>query len=174
MIPYLIEAAKAAGLKEPFAHVTELGDYAISYRVAGFLADVKQLLSARSRLRISVLDTLHSAGIEVASPTLIDQRRIPEGSTILPHVRAPKPKPASEPAIPAEAILFDKADRAADMARQKAELETLSAEIADVERQSGKSGLPEQRQTIAKLQRLRARSRELDEMITAALAEADD
>ena len=61
----LIDAAKKAELGDPFVHVTDLGDFSITYRVAGLLAEVKRLISARSKLRTCVLDALHEAGIEV-------------------------------------------------------------------------------------------------------------
>ncbi len=47
----LLAAAAQAGLKDAFVHVRELGDFSISYRVAGLLEDVQSLISARSALR---------------------------------------------------------------------------------------------------------------------------
>ncbi|HKK22042.1 MAG TPA: mechanosensitive ion channel domain-containing protein, partial [Pseudohaliea sp.] len=46
----LRSAAEGSGLTECFVHVRELGDFSVTYRVAGLLEDVKSLLSARSRL----------------------------------------------------------------------------------------------------------------------------
>lgn len=79
-----VEAAKTAGLEDPFVHVMELGDFSVSYRVAGFLPEVKRLLTARSRLRKSILATLHSAGVEIASPTLMIQRVFDKQAKIIP------------------------------------------------------------------------------------------
>ncbi len=79
-----VEAAKTAGLEEPFVHVLDLGDFSVSYRVAGFLPEVKRLLTARSRLRKSILATLHSAGVEIASPTLMTQRVFDKETKIIP------------------------------------------------------------------------------------------
>ncbi|MCA9663662.1 MAG: mechanosensitive ion channel, partial [Myxococcales bacterium] len=36
----MLEAAEAAGLRDGFVHITELGDHAVSYRVAGLLTEV--------------------------------------------------------------------------------------------------------------------------------------
>ena len=50
----LLNAAAAnAGLKDSFVHVRELGDFSITYRVAGLLEDVHSLISARSKLRVA-------------------------------------------------------------------------------------------------------------------------
>jgi small-conductance mechanosensitive channel len=109
--PLLLEAARRAELQDPFVQVVELGNFAVTYRIAGFLRDVKQLLTARSRLHVEVLDVLHAAGIEVASPTIMEQRPLAPGTAILPReagVRTPVTAPSETP----EARIFDKADRA--------------------------------------------------------------
>ena len=63
----LLAAAAQAGLRDAFVHVRELGDFSISYRVAGLLEDVQSLISARSGLRTEVLNALHGA-LPVTSP----------------------------------------------------------------------------------------------------------
>jgi small-conductance mechanosensitive channel len=47
----LLEAAAMAELQEPFVQVVDLGDFSVTYRVAGLLTEVKQIISARSKLR---------------------------------------------------------------------------------------------------------------------------
>ncbi|MGD9264397.1 MAG: mechanosensitive ion channel [Lysobacterales bacterium] len=123
----LCKAAVDSGLKDPFVHVRELGDYSILYRVAGLLEDVESLISARSRLRESMLDSLHSAGIEIVSPSFmnsrvysIDREFIPE-----PVHRVRKPVQAQ-----AEAIVFDKATEAASIEELKRTIEEIDAELA--------------------------------------------
>ncbi|MEH6584834.1 MAG: mechanosensitive ion channel domain-containing protein, partial [Halioglobus sp.] len=60
-IPYtriealLMAAAEESGLEEPYVMVQELLDHAVVYLVAGFLPEMKNLLTARSRLRQKVL-----------------------------------------------------------------------------------------------------------------------
>ena len=77
--PLLVTAAKAASLEDPFVHVMDVGDHSITYRIAGFLKDVKRLLSVRSDLRRQMIETLHGAGIEIVSPTFMNQRQLPPG-----------------------------------------------------------------------------------------------
>ncbi|MBV1914786.1 MAG: mechanosensitive ion channel family protein, partial [Pseudomonadales bacterium] len=70
----LKQAAENAGLEEPFVQLTELGDYAVTYKINGMLAEVKSLLTARSNLRREVLDVLHEGGVEIVSPSFMNQR----------------------------------------------------------------------------------------------------
>ena len=67
-----------AALKDAFVQVRELGDFAVSYRVAGLLEDVQSLISARSDLRRAVLDALHAADIEIVSPSFMNTRALAE------------------------------------------------------------------------------------------------
>jgi len=77
-------AALAAELHDPVVQVRELGDYSITYRVAGVLKDVKVLVTARSNLRKLMVDTLHGAGIEIVSPTFTNQRRVAHDVPVIP------------------------------------------------------------------------------------------
>ncbi len=106
----LLAAARAADLDEPFVQIRELGDFSVQYRVAGFLAEVTHLLSARSRLRACMLDALHAGGIEIVSPTFMNTRQIsPDKRFIPPRARGPAPEEAHP--VPEE-IIFDKAEQA--------------------------------------------------------------
>lgn len=127
----LAEAATAAGLEEPFVHIVELGDFAVTYRVAGFLPEVKHLLSVRSRLRGSILDTLHGAGVEIVSPTFMNQRRLGEDAHFVPAER-PAPAAAPEAPLPEERI-FDKAEEKASLEELREERRTLQAELEELE-----------------------------------------
>ena len=107
---HLKEAAIAAGLEEPFVHVTELGNFAVSYRVSGLLKDVKSFLTAKSQLHCCVLDALHSVGIEIVSPNFMNQRPLKDDVLVIPkRMRARLEKDQS---TAAEAIVFDKAEEA--------------------------------------------------------------
>jgi small conductance mechanosensitive channel len=127
----LLRAAEAAGLAEPFVRVLELGNHAISYRVSGLLDDAHRLLTARSDLNKRVLDALHDDGIEVLSPTFMNHRSV-----------------AAEAE---EAVVFDKAERAAQAEAQRQALDrdvdALQAQHAaatdDDERQRLKAALDE-------------------------------
>lgn len=105
----LKQAAEKAGLEEPFVQLRELGDYSVTYRVAGFLPEVKYLLTERSNLLKYVMDELHGHGVEIVSPTFMNQRQQAEGRKVVPPVHRVKVEP-DEPAP--EALIFDKADEA--------------------------------------------------------------
>jgi len=107
--PLLIKAAEETGLKDPFVHILELGNFSITYRISGLLADVKGLLTARSNLFRTVLKTLHGNGIEIMSPAFMSQRRIGEEQKIIPTFVQVTP---TKEGVGAEEIVFDKADQA--------------------------------------------------------------
>lgn len=125
----LKEAASESGLEEPFVHVRELGDFSVTYRVSGFLAEVKHLLTARSNLRRAILDMLHGAGIEIVSPTFMNQRRIGDGVQVIPpeadggSAAQKQPRAEEKP----EERIFDKAEEAGARESLRVELEEQQA-----------------------------------------------
>lgn len=123
----LCDAAEATGLSDAFAHVRELGDFSVTYRAAGLLEDVQSLISARAKLRASMLDTLHAAGIEIVSPNFMNTRALSPDAVIVPQTSRPLRPP--EEATSAEAIAFDKAAEAASIEELKKAIESLTAEI---------------------------------------------
>jgi len=133
--PLLKQAGSDAGLQEPFVQLLMLGDNAITYQVAGFCTEVKQLLTLRTRLRKAVLDQLHGAGIEIVSPSFINQRRISEVDVFTAPPR-PDAGMADDSGAPEQAI-FDKADRADKVRALEQELADLKAEIKSNDQQSG-------------------------------------
>lgn len=116
----LVEAAQAAGLEEPFVLIVELGNYAITYRISGLLTEVKSLLTARSNLYRHVLDTLHRDGVEIVSPTFMNQRRMDEQVRIIPEAIGADTAPDN--ARP-EDIVFDKAEESEQRENAKSQLE---------------------------------------------------
>lgn len=128
--PLLLEAAERAGLTDAFVHVTELGNFSVNYRVAGFLADVKTLLSTRSDLRKHVLDVLHGKDIEIMSPTFMGQRPLGPQDRMIPTARiAPEAVVAGVDTPKAEDIAFDKAEEAEQLEKQKAAAKALFDEV---------------------------------------------
>ena len=125
----LIAAASSLGLEEPFVHITELGDFSVTYRIAGFLTDVKHVLRNRSRLRASVLDHLHRAGIEIVSPTFMNQRAVPPEQVFIPR-RQPGTGILESHAdeVPAD-LVFDKAERAGHLEELRDRRTELHAEL---------------------------------------------
>ena len=126
----LVEAAEHAGLTDPFVFVLELGDFAITYQAAGFLEEVKYLISAESELRECMLDSLHHAGIEIVSPTFMNQRQLKPEQVFLPagH-RARKPKPAPADESRPEERMFDKAELAEYEATAEEKLKAVIEEL---------------------------------------------
>jgi small-conductance mechanosensitive channel len=107
----LLQAAGEVPLEEPFVQVLELGDFSVTYRVAGLLSEVKQVISARSTLRCQILDALHTGGIEIMSPNFMNQRVLDPSKKVVPrasHASSPEAVQESSP----EALAFDKADQA--------------------------------------------------------------
>lgn len=137
--PNLTEAANATGLEEPFVRVMELGDFSVTYRVAGFLSEVTKIVSARSNLNKAVLDSLHEAGIEIASPNIVAQRPLQDGRQFIPEKTQAKPAPTETAPAPDERI-FDKAERAAEKERLTAEKDQLDSEIQAIEKDIKSSG----------------------------------
>ena len=107
----LLAAAESANLSEPFVQVIELGNYAVHYRVAGLLTEVKSLLSARSSLHCAILDHLHNADIEIVSPNFMNTRNISDSPPVLSKTAASHQQEKLEDEQP-EAIIFDKAEQA--------------------------------------------------------------
>ena len=107
----LIEAAKDAGLNDPFFQVIELGNFSVTYRVSGFLTDVKTLITARSHLHEQVLDKLHELNIEIVSPNFMNQRVFPVEKQFIPErIPSGQLKDIIPGETNAEKIIFDKAD----------------------------------------------------------------
>ena len=115
----LLEASQKCGLEEPFVQVLELGNYSITYKVSGMLTDVKNYLTARSNLCRHVIDTLHGNRIEIMSPAFMNQRRLPEDLKIIPAQT--EKEPIKEVSV-AEEVVFDKAEKAEQIEKEKQQL----------------------------------------------------
>lgn len=113
----LTESARTCGLSEPFVQILELGNFAVTYRVSGFLDEPKRLISVRSNLYASVLDTLHSQGIEIMSPSFMNQRKLPDDSRMIPSTTVASTFDDQKPS--AEDVAFDKAERAEELENEK-------------------------------------------------------
>ncbi len=112
----MLDAASQSGLEDPFVHITELGDYSVTYQISGVLEDVAALITTRSELYCFVLDVLHDHNIEIVSPAFMAQRRISEDQRIIPP---PVAHPSADSASIAEEIMFDKAERADKIEEEK-------------------------------------------------------
>ncbi|MBE9537957.1 MAG: mechanosensitive ion channel [Proteobacteria bacterium] len=139
----LLVAGKEAKLTEPFVLVHELLDHAVVYRICGFLPEMKNLLSSRSNLRKKVLEQMHGNGVEIVSPSFMNQRALDPTKKVIPGkpVLHDSDKPREDTTAPVEKI-FDKAEEAASieelkqkqdemrqaLKQQRAELKTASDE----------------------------------------------
>jgi small conductance mechanosensitive channel len=70
----MLKSAHDIGLKDPFMHIRQLGDFSITYRISGFLDDVKSIITKRAKLKEALLDNLHRSRIEIVSPSFMNQR----------------------------------------------------------------------------------------------------
>ncbi len=166
----LLQAAADAELADPFVHVTDLGDYSVTYRVAGFLGEVKQVLSARSTLRKRMLDALHDGDIEILSPRWVAQRPTDPGARVIARAtRAPEPEELSDTSP--EDLIFDKAEQAEQEGALQAEREELAAQLSELIKGSDAPASEDHRHAIeTERTRLEARIAEID----AELERADD
>lgn len=151
----MLDAAEACELEEPFVHIEELGDYSVTYRVAGLLKEVKQLISARSRLRKCVLDALHGGGVEIVSPTFMNTRAFAPELRFIPELVVEEPE-AEEPAP--EDVVFDKAEAAESLEALQVKHDELVEQIDSLKEQIKKSEDEDEKQKQnAQRERLEAR-----------------
>ncbi|GAB4316520.1 MAG: mechanosensitive ion channel [Candidatus Zixiibacteriota bacterium] len=155
----LLAAAKAAELQEPFVHIMDLTNFTVVYRVVGLLPEVKHILSTRSRLREQMLDRLHAAGIEIMSPAFRSVRQLDSNWKAMPPVQSHVPP--AETATEAEAIMFEKADRAASIEELRQRHEELKHDIAEMKERIASESEAEAKQkleaTLAGLEATRER-----------------
>lgn len=161
----LIRAAEEVGLSDPFVYVIELGDFSVTYRVAGLLEEVKHLLSTQSRLRMAMLDALHGAGVEIVSPTFMNTlARQPNDKTIPPHPKATPPPENNTAKLP-ETVVFDKADEAESLENLRRRFEELGSEEEELKAQLKEAGEGQSGQIERRLERIRQSRRRLGEII---------
>lgn len=145
--PLLTEAARDTELEDPFVRVMELGDFSVTYRVAGLLKEVKHLVSKRSQLHIKVLNTLHNAGIEILSPTAVMQRPLKDGQRIMPDVQTEAASVVSAEEEMPEEKMFDKAEEAEQLEKLGFDKEDLLKEKEELTRQL--SELKDEKRVVA-------------------------
>ena len=171
--PLLIQAAEACDLTEPFVHILDVGDFTVTYRVAGFLSEVRHLLSVRSRLRTSVMDVLHQNGIEIVSPTFMNQRQLKEHIQIIPsalRTRETKDSSASQP----EEIIFDKADQQASLEMLRKEREKLLEQIEALKQSDENSSQEEKRSVLDQISEKKLRISEIESTLENASSENEE
>jgi small-conductance mechanosensitive channel len=161
----LLQAASDAGLEDPFVYILKLGDFSILYRANGLLTEVKQLLSARSRLNSAILDVLHQAGVEIVSPNFMNTRDV-SGQTFAAKTLI-KTAPTAEGHLPEE-VIFDKAEQAATLEEQQASLAQIEKRLEALKEESAKADDNHQARVDAATSRLQQQQDLLQSKIAAA------
>lgn len=126
----LLRAAKNCKLEDAFMHIQALGDFSVTYRISGFLKDVKTMLTTKAKLREEILDCIHSDGIEIVSPSFMNQRVYDPKTTFIPKFE----RDTNNHHETVENIIFDKAEEAESIEHLKAKIETYKVKIDEVEK----------------------------------------
>lgn len=141
----LKSAATKIGLRNSFVQITDLGDFSIAYRVAGFVDNPKLLLSARSNLRKQVIDSLHDSGIEIVSPTFMNQRQYRSDETFISEVTAYQQR---QNAKNEQSKVFDKAETAEQIGRLKTQLSDIETQLKTTSNDEETQQLQQQRDDL--------------------------
>ncbi len=129
----LLKAGECAGLKLSYVNIVALGDFSVLYRIQGLLEDVENIIEARSKLNACVLDCLHEDGIEIVSPTIMNQRQIGDKEIIpdtLEQIPVQVRKSRKENR---QKIQFAKGEAAAAIVRRQKALRDVEAKIKSFE-----------------------------------------
>ncbi len=129
-------AALETGLTAPYVYVTSLGDFSVVYKVHGFLENSDKYFSTSSLLNANVMDCLHEAGIEIVSPTFMNQRRA-DDTVFIPKQNYEVPLPTEE--ISPEDLIFDEAIKSVEIDQMREQIlkleqrkKTLEEKMADI------------------------------------------
>jgi small-conductance mechanosensitive channel len=135
----LKEAAEEYELEDPFVHVEDLGNYAVTYRVAGLLTDLENLLAARSDFRKKVLDKMHEHEIEIVSPDFLNRRDVNE-KQFIPQKRTSDKKKVEkdEEAERTTEVVFEKALEAQEVEELEELLDRMEEQLAN-RKESGRT-----------------------------------
>ena len=150
----LLEAAGRCQLESPFVQIRGLGDFSITYAVAGLLTDLKSLLGTRRALRAATIDVLHDAGIEIASPVLVSTRNFKPG-----HQFAAAGTTAEEQQKRGrgpDTLVFDKALQAESLEKLRERRTALRKQIETMAAADGAEDHPDLERSTRQLETLTA------------------
>lgn len=158
----LIKAATDTGLDSPYVQIRELGDFSVTYQVSALLKEVNRLLEKRRELRARTMDVLHAAGVEIVSPSFMNTRALDKDQVFIPEVD--EGDDAASTAGSPDAIVFDKAEKAASvsklresLAETEERLRTCAEIIADPpNEQAAEAAKTEKEQLENRVERLSA------------------
>lgn len=168
----LVDAARSIGLQDAFVQVLQLGDYSVTYRVAGLLTETKQLMTYRSRLQAAMLDFLHDGGVEIVSPLFNNARQMAPERSFIPRPERAQAGPATD-AAPVE-VVFDKAEEAESLSTLQHERELLEDDLKALRKDLKAAEEADKAPLESQIDRLERRGALLDEQIARATAEKED
>lgn len=167
----LIEAAEREELAEPFVHVIEMGDFSVHYRVYGLLEDVKFLVGSISSFKKRILDTLHQGGVEIVSPTFMNQRVLENGKRFIPPETpsdGSTERREEEQSKRAEKVAFDKAEEAESLERLREKVDEANTEMGELkEKIKGDISDKEREEAKERIEFLEKRKKRITEIISA-------
>jgi len=165
----LIEAAKKAGLKDPFVQIRQLGDFSVTYRIAGIAENLEELLARRRKLRAMMLDELHAAGIEIMSPNFMNTRALDPGKRVIPPIDR-RPESDVGKKTP-DAVIFDKAQKAESIEHMRENRQSVQEKLAkceDILKEIKEKDSDEYQAAEKECEHLQNKLDHLDKAITAA------
>lgn len=166
----LLVAIDKAGLEDGFVQVRDLGDFSVIYRAAGKLTEVKQIVTARSRLRSAMLDVLHGAGVEIVSPTFMNQRQLDPARKVIPKKSRPvEEKKEGE----IEEAVFDKAEKAHLAEKLEERLRKIREATAQCKEKAKAAGGAEADQYQEKVAALKRRQEQVEILIEEARSDQE-
>lgn len=130
----LLDAAKNAGLVDPFVYILEMGDFSVVYKVHGILENVKTVISQKSKLYGMMLDSLHDAGIEIVSPSFMNQRQVGDQIFIPKKTRSDARLAEELGDEKPEEYIFDKAEEAQTIETVRERIQEINNKIASFEK----------------------------------------
>ena len=131
----LLEAAESTGLAESFVHIKALGDFSVSYKVSGFLKDIKTILSSHSKLKGNILEIFHKNNVEIVSPNFMNQRQLVTNDKMIPKGNHQSSTEVNSNHSTPEDLIFDKADEAETKEKRKERLEEYKKVLGDLEKE---------------------------------------
>jgi small-conductance mechanosensitive channel len=164
----LLQAAEKSGLDDPFVRILELGDYAVTYKVAGFLKDISQLLATRSDLRTAMLNALHAGGVEIVSPEFRNTRLVDQRTFIPAREENADEAPKSRP----ETVVFDKAEEAASIESLRQMISEIEDQKEELEKLAKTGDSSQQEEHEKELARIDRRLERLVKLIAARESKA--
>lgn len=123
-------------MTEPFVEVAELGDFSVTDRCAGWLNNISRFLGAHSQLRANMLDSLHEHGVEIVSPSFMNQRVLSPEQRFIPDLL---PYPFSLDSVkikgPPDELIFGKAEQAVKIEKIKDVLKKCGEEEENLKKE---------------------------------------